>query len=922
VDRGRARLRQRLTRRGITLSAALLATVVLPNVPVSAALVQETARMTTGLVRAPIAALADAVGRGLFIARFKLVVLLVAASMALTAFGYQLAAVSEPVNESARPAAKSVAGETPPKTDRYGDPLPEGAIARLGTVRWRHDGGVGHVVFSPDDKILAAGGNETFLFDVRTGKQLRCLPAMPRGKWGKAIHFSHDGKTLLVAGAEEISFWDVATGKQVRSLPRGDFPMGLGVCFSPDGKLLARTSHLDQAYLVDVGTGKLLHQVGGHRACFYGLAFSPDSTILALGTLGPAVQLWDVKTGKLLCGMDHHQGQFVFGLAFSPDGKTIASGSSNLIVLSDVASGKELGRIEAKMRTVQGLTFTPDGKTLMSLSEEDGTVRMWDVNERKVRSVCTGRFGMGRSLALSHDGKTMVQATASSTLCIWDVATGKERFTEFAGHDTAVNCIAFSPDGKVLLSVGDKQHLCFWDTKSWKPAGEWKESARSLSFTPDGRKVALVPSFERVIRVKDVANGKTELELPVPDVDYVWRASFARGGQLLVSVDSNRALGGTPKGTARLVVWDSGTGQQLRKLPLPGVIPESLAVTRDGSWAFVGDTEGALHTCNLDAGRVTQVAQVGRGPDNHTVVALALSPDDRLLLSGSLDRQVRLWERITGKEIHTFQGHSRALAAVAFSPNGRLAASAGGNLAYPYPEVGPRKIRLWDTVTGKELAQFQGHEADVTSLEFSPDGSLLACGLRNATVLVWAIPAELRTMRGPTQRVKDEDLPRLWEELAGDDVSLARRALWTLVDSDDQAVRFLQSRLKPTPPIDGKQVQRWIADLGSDEFGTREKATGELIEVCELVEPALKKALDNQPTPEGQRRLNQVLNRAQRGIPSNGTIRSLRAVEVLERIGTGEALNVLKALAKGAPEARLTHEAKAALERLTRRTGP
>src|SRR5262249_30895498 len=160
-----------------------------------------------------------------------------------------------------------------------------------------------------------------------------------------------------------------------------------------------------------------------------------------------------------------------FGLAFSPDGKTIASGSRNLIVLSDVASGKELARLEAKMRTVDGLTFTPDGKALLSWGE-DGDVRIWDVKERKVRSVCTGRFGGGRSVGVSHDGKTIVQATASSTLCVWDVATGKERFTEFDGHDTAVNCIAFSPDGKVLLSAGDKQQLRLWDAKSWKPVGE------------------------------------------------------------------------------------------------------------------------------------------------------------------------------------------------------------------------------------------------------------------------------------------------------------------------------------------------------------------------------------------------------------------------------------------------------------------
>jgi WD40 repeat protein len=564
------------------------------------------------------------------------------------------------------------------------------------------------------------------------------------------------------------------------------------------------------------------------------------------------------------------------------------------------------------------LTFTPDGKALLSWGE-DGDVRIWDVNQRKVRSICTGRFGGGRSLGVSHDGKTIVQTTASSTLCVWDVPTGKERFTEFDGHDTAVNCIAFSPDGKVLFSAGDKQQLRFWDTKRWELLGEWKESARSLSFTPDGRNVALVPSFETVVRVKDVASGKTDLELPVPNVDYVWRAYFARGGQLLVSVDSNRSLGGGPRGTSRLVVWETATGRPLRKLLLPGVVPESLAVTRDGHWAFIGDTERRLHTCNLDAGRVTQVGRVGRGPYNHTVVALALSPDDRLLLSASLDRQVHLWERLTGKVILTFQVHTRALAAVAFSPCGRLAASAGGNLAYPYPRVGPRKIRLWDTVTGKELAQFQGHEADVTSLEFSPDGSLLACGLRNATVLVWAVPPELRNAPRPTQRVKDEDLTRLWDELAGDDAPRARHALWTLTASPDQAVSFLRSGLKPTRPVEAKQVERWISDLDSDDFATRQKAESELKQLGELAEPALKKALDKQATPEARRRLNRLLDHIHGGIISNTMIQSLRAVEVLERIGTDEAQGVLKELAKGAPEARLTQEAKATVDRLQRR---
>jgi WD40 repeat protein len=826
---------------------------------------------------------------------------------------WQLSARSESLQTEAK---KPVDGNSPKKTDVYGDPLPHGAVARLGTLRWRHDGFVHHLVFSPDDKTLAAGGSETILYGTTTGKEIRRLQVSPHGKWGNALWFSPDGKTLVVAGNKEVSFWDVASGKQVRSQPfDAHAHWKLSVCLSPNGKLMARACEGDQALLIDVATGKLLREMGGHRASIYGLAFSPDNSILALGTLGPSVQLWDVNTGKLLRGINNHGDQFVFGVAFSPDGKIIASCSRDFIILSEVASGKELGRLQTK-KPAEGLMFTPDGKTLLSWGEE-GDVKIWDVQERKIRFACTGRFGDGRSLALSHDGKTMIQATyPGSTLCVWDVATGKERFTDFEGHDTAVNCIAFSPDGKTLVSVGDKQQLRKWDVKSWKPIGEWKESARSLSFSPDGTKLALVPAYERVVRIKDVASGKTDRQIPVDDVDYVWRVCFARGGKLLVSVDSNRSLGGTPKGTARLVVWDPGPGLQLRKLLIPDVIPESLAVSRDGRWAFVGDTGGVLHGCNLETSRIANVVP---GAHKQAIVALALSSDDRLLLSGSYDRQVRLWERITGKEIFTFQGHQRALAAVAFSPNGRLAASAGGNPAHPYPASDPRKIRLWDTMTGKELMQFQGHDTDVTSLDFSPDGSLLASGLRNATVLVWAVPPGIANAPAPNQAVKDEDLTRLWRELAGDNASQARSALWTLVACRDQAVSILRARLKPAPSVEAKQIQRWISDLGSEEFATREKAVQELNELGELAESAVKKALDDPPTLEARRRLNQVLDRIHRGIPSGTMIQSLRAVEVLERIGTNESKSLLKSLAGGASESRLALEAKAALERLEKR---
>src|SRR5262249_29967697 len=145
-------------------------------------------------------------------------------------------------------------------------------------------------------------------------------------------------------------------------------------------------------------------------------------------------------------------------------------------------------------------------------------------------------------------------------------------------------------------------------------------------------------------------------------------------------------------------------------------------------------------------------------------------------------------------------------------------------------------------------------------------------------------------------------------------------ALWTLVCCRDQAASFLRARLKPAPSVEAKQVQRWISDLDSEEFARRDKAVQELTELGGLAESAVKKALDDPPTLEARRRLNQVLDRIQRGIPSSTMIQSLRAIEVLERIGTAEARTLLESVAGGALEARLTQEAKAALDRLEKHT--
>jgi HEAT repeat protein len=157
----------------------------------------------------------------------------------------------------------------------------------------------------------------------------------------------------------------------------------------------------------------------------------------------------------------------------------------------------------------------------------------------------------------------------------------------------------------------------------------------------------------------------------------------------------------------------------------------------------------------------------------------------------------------------------------------------------------------------------------------------------------------------------------LWSDLTGE-APKAYRAIWTLGASLKQATPFLSDRLKPTEEVDAKFVQRLLADLDSNQFETREKAGKELAKLGERIAPDLQKALDKNPSEEMRRRLKELLD-LPTPVPSGETLRTLRAIQALERIGTKEACEVLKKLGTGAEAARETREAKEALERLSRK---
>jgi hypothetical protein len=275
---------------------------------------------------------------------------------------------------------------------------------------------------------------------------------------------------------------------------------------------------------------------------------------------------------------------------------------------------------------------------------------------------------------------------------------------------------------------------------------------------------------------------------------------------------------------------------------------------------------------------------------------------------GITERTFHVWDVDTGEDRSFTTRQIARVFGVAISPDGRM-------MAWGDTEG---TITLWDLAASQVRRRLQGHISYVEDLAFTPDGKTLASGSADTTVLLWDVTGQPAAGRpGP---LSPKELQGLWDALAGPDAGKAFDAIGLLSASAEQSVPILKERLKPSPvPAERQRVARLIAELDGDQFETRRKATEELRRLGERAEPGLRKALESNLSLEARKRVEELLEGMRKVATSPERLSELRAVEVLEHIATPEARQVLQTLADGSPEARLTREARAALDRLARR---
>jgi WD domain, G-beta repeat len=411
----------------------------------------------------------------------------------------------------------------------------------------------------------------------------------------------------------------------------------------------------------------------------------------------------------------------------------------------------------------------------------------------------------------------------------------------------------------------------------------------SLRFSPDGSLLAvggMGPGF-----VWHLPDGRLYRRLGGGE-NPLW-LTFSPDGLLLAIGDGEHKVCIIP---ARLPV--------LFRLELGefGVGPQSLAFSPDGTIVAVRYDDHTLRFFELGTGKeVRRVAEVD-GP-------VCFSPDGKFVAVRRQQKLIALLSVATGDEVLQLAGHEDLVASYVFSRSGRLLVSGSDD----------QTVRVWEVATGRECACFKGHDGHVLSVAISPDSRLVASGGRDMTILLWDLTGRLRDGQLAPAHFTDKELGSLWDALHADDPGKAYPAIWQLVAAPEQAVALLRERLRPAPPVTEQRLARLVRDLDSDAFGVREQATEELASLDQHAEDALRQALKGDISLDAQKRIKGLLEQMGKPRRSGEALRSTRGLEVLELIGTADARSLLEALARGAPEARQTQEAQAALDRLKKR---
>ena len=668
-----------------------------------------------------------------------------------------------------------------------------------------HSSSITSISYSGDGRLLLTAGYDgtARMWQVETGFLLSAIAAHPQPIYAAVL--SRDGR-LIVTGSHDrtAKVWQTATGKLLRSfLHPGSTSLVQAVAISPDntriytGTLdgvirefdvtsgaLARTSkaHGDiktlaisgdgrtlisggddkTAILWDARTGKRAHSLAGHSEGVVAAALSDSGNIAATGSVDRSVKLWNVKTGRLMHTLSGPPGEpappnynakswrRMLSMALSLDGRRVMSGYlDSAFAIWDTASGDALRTtLVADSERAYALAFAPDGESFAI----GGGIRtkIVDTVSGTDKMRFAGATRLGARAEFSDDGRYVVMR-ASGAMSVWDLGSGRQVRADAIKNeaDAVSNYVLW----RTRLAHGPVAPHPQGDEPT---AGIAKISAEgvgrqfaALSTSLDDRRLVTVEhAFKmenrpRKVWIWDTATSKLVRKFDIASPGM----RFHESAYAALSPEGNLLLAGV---TTTLKVYDVATGRESRRLSGITGSMTSLAISRDGTTAIAGATDGSIKYWNLRTGASLP------GFLGHTdrVSAAVFSADGDYIVSGSADRTVRIWDAHSGKLRRILTGHASVVDHIAVSPDSdRLLSSSSDGVTI-----------LWQMSTGRRLASFAlGRDGEW--LAMTPEG-FFSSAHHDPHMLGIVRGLEATSIQQVHQSLYNPDLVR--EALAGD----------------------------------------------------------------------------------------------------------------------------------------------------------
>lgn len=678
-----------------------------------------------------------------------------------------------PQRSSSSASPMPPAADRPARTDRYGDLLPIGAVARLGTVRFRHGHWHKGLQFLPDSEtfLTSAEDHRIRFWDVQSGKEVRRIEVPDLEL--RLVRLSRDGQMLAAVGfhfdrerrvmEHVIQLWETDTG-QLRSTIRWDSERGgvTAIAFTPDARTIVTGNQNNELRFWNVATGQEVRNYATNQRNIQSLDFSPDGALLAVGCSDQPL-LWDWRSDNAPVALGAKPQRSLFHTAaFSPDGALLATlcHGEYGVQLWDVRSRREVRRLrrDGVRYYPSQFAFTPDGRRL-AVPNHQKEIELWDTTTGKLLQVFECGAAEARFVTMSPDGQWLA-AIGRSAIKVWNLRTGQSVSERYQGHEETPSEMVVTPDGKTVVTAGMDGTARVWEAVNGQQLRVLQHQGwiRGLALSPDAKWVAS-SSLDDTLGVWELDTG---------------RRIYSLSGH--GKVGGHRALAFSPDG-ARLFswgddmdlrIWDMRTGKALSEFPLR---PKGIQFPVDEDGRIPVGRDLQLHSLLyggyfsrdaklflLETAQTVRVFDAETGRELRTVgpldrfVGSALSPDGRVFVGGhrGADRQIPLADgrvRFEGSRDGTFRvqdfasGELRYEVALTDAYFNRPVCSPDGRWLALADRGWEGTVYILDAATGTEQFRIAGIPSQINGVVFSPDGTRLVTSHSDGTALVWNLEA-------------------------------------------------------------------------------------------------------------------------------------------------------------------------------------